>query len=134
MGGSKNMKKVVTAIAGYTIGTFVLAVVWHIVLFKKQYEMFQYIETEPNFALGLSSILLQAIVLSLFYQHIHARLQLSAFHYVAVMGIFFWTSHVLAFIAKQDVANAHLFVGMETVYLALQFGLYGLILRWLYRS
>ncbi len=48
--------------------------------------------------------------------------------YAAVLGAFFWTSHVLAFLAKQAVAQAGTFAVMETGYLVLQFGIYGLII------
>jgi len=50
----------------------------------------------------------------------------------AILGVFFWTSHVLAFLAKQDVQDVALFVGMETVYLAIQFGLFGCLLGLIY--
>ena len=125
--------KVIIATVGYTIGTFVLAILWHIVLFKEQYETFRYIESEPNFALGFSSILLQGIVLSGFYAYLKSKLALPPMKYVLIMGAFFWTSHVLAFIAKQDVPNTLQFVGMETIYLALQLGLFGSVLSFLYR-
>lgn len=126
-------QKTIASIATYTISTFVLAVLWHIVLFKDEYEVFNYIESEPNFILGFSTILLQAIILSFFYAHLRKKIHLSAMKYVSIMGAFFWTSHVLAFIAKQDVGNFVLFFSMETIYLILQFGLYGIALRWLYR-
>lgn len=127
------MSKKLLATIGYTVGTFALAIVWHIVLFEEIYLQFGYIESEPSFALGFSTILIQGIVLSCFYDFLRRKIDLPAFKYVTVMGVFFWTSHVVAFIAKQDVGSPAHFAGMETVYLVLQFGLYGLIIKKLYR-
>jgi hypothetical protein len=50
------------------------------------------------------------------------------------VGAFFWTSHVLAFIAKQPVQHVFLFTIMETIYLALQFGLFGVLIGLIHRS
>ncbi|WP_170605599.1 hypothetical protein [Ruegeria arenilitoris] len=57
-----------------------------------------------------------------------------AFQFSSLMGIFFWTSHVLAFVAKQNVPNAGGFVLLETGYLALQFGIYAFLLSLIYRA
>lgn len=48
--------------------------------------------------------------------------------FAAVIGAFFWTSHVLAFIAKQSPPSVYLFTAMETVYLAIQFGTFGVLI------
>ncbi len=125
-------KEIILATLGYTIGTFALAVIWHILLFETQYISFKYFEVEPNFALGLVTILIQGAILSAFYSYLTFKNRLPPFTYVLVLGGFFWTSHVLAFIAKQEINNAGLFILMESVYLFFQFGLYGFVLKWIY--
>jgi hypothetical protein len=57
-----------------------------------------------------------------------------AFQFAVLMGLFFWTSHVLALVAKQDVPNAGGFIAMETGYLALQFGLFAVVLGLIYQG
>ena len=57
-----------------------------------------------------------------------------AFQYAGLMGLFFWTSHVLALVAKQNVPNASGFIAMETAYLVVQFGLFALVLGFIYRG
>ena len=47
---------------------------------------------------------------------------------------FFRTSHVLVLVAKQSIGNVTTFVAMETIYLALQFGLFGILLGIIYRE
>lgn len=122
--------------AAYTFVTFPLAVTWHVVLFKSLYEAFGYFEGEPSFLLGLLTILIQGLILSALYPHV--SLSGSGLHrglkFAAIIGGFFWTSHVLAFVAKQAVAQAPLFMAMETGYLALQFGIFGILISQIYKS
>jgi len=53
--------------------------------------------------------------------------------FAALIGAFFWTSHVLAFVAKQIVEQTSLFVAMETIFLTLQFGIFGVLIGLVYR-
>lgn len=96
-------KKIVLGAVAYTVGTFTLAVVWHILLFEDQYRTFGYIEDEPNFVIGFVTILAQGALLSLLFPmfRIAGTGIVRGLKFVVLMGAFFWTSHVLAFIAKQ---------------------------------
>ena len=123
-------KKLVLGAVAYTVCTFSLAVVWHVLLFKESYESFGYFEGEPNFLVGLLTVGLQGILLSALFSMLKPTgggLQ-RGLKFSLVVGAFFWTSHVLAFVAKQEVPGATAFIWMETVYLLLQFGLFGLII------
>lgn len=129
-------KKLALGTLAYTAGTFTLAVVWHILLFEDQYRSFGYIEGEPNFAIGFVTILLQGVLLSLLFPmfRIAGTGIVRGLKFVLPLGAFFWSSHVLAFIAKQTIHNAPLFVTMETVYLGLQFGLFGVLMGLIHRG
>jgi len=131
-----NAKKVVIGTVAYTVGTFTLAVVWHVLLFDDRYRAFGYIEGEPKFVVGFLTILLQGVILSILYPMVQIAGAgiLRGIKFSFLVGTFFWTSHVLAFIAKQPVKNVGLFVTMETVYLALQFGLFGILIGLIYRE
>ncbi len=114
----------------YTLVTFPLAVIWHAVLFRDLYDRFGYFAGEPSFALGLASMVIQGIILSLLYPRVAfagSRLARGV-KYALAMGGFYWTCHVLAFLAKQQVDGAALFLMMETGYLAVQFGVFGLMI------
>jgi len=128
--------KVALGTAAYTIGTFTLAVVWHVVLFEGLYRRFGYIEGEPNFVIGFATILLQGVMLSVLFPmfRIAGSGAVRGLKFAALIGVFFWTSHVLAFIAKQTIHDVSLFVTMETFYLVLQFGLYGVLIGLIYRG
>ena len=131
-----DFKKLILGTAGYTICTFSLAVGWHVLLFQERYVSFGYFEGEPDFLLGLLTIVLQGVLLSTLFPMLKA--EGSSFRrgikFALVTGAFFWTSHVLAFVAKQQVQEVSVFIWMETAYLLLQFGLFGLIIGVIHRE
>lgn len=130
------MTKILLAAAGYIVIVFPLALGWHMGLFKEKYESFGYFSGEPNIPVGLATIVIQGVVLALIYPLFHTGSAgfVRAFQFAGLMGLFFWTSHVLALVAKQNVPNAGGFIAMETGYLAVQFGLFALVLGLIYRG
>jgi len=131
-----NLQTTVLGTLAYTLVTFPLAVTWHVVLFREQYLAFGYFEKEPDLQLGLLTILLQGLVLSFLYPFVkfRGRYLKRGLKFSLCIGAFFWTSHVLAFVIKQAVENAGLFIVMETGYLFVQFGLYGLLIGMIYEK
>jgi hypothetical protein len=128
------VKSVTLGALAYTLCTFLLAVVWHVVLFRDKYQAFGYFEGEPSFVIGLATILIQGFVLSWLYPFVSFKGPgiVRGLKYSLLMGIFFWTSHVLAFVAKQVVNDSMLFIAMESFYLLLQFGIYGVLIGLIY--
>ena len=131
-----NYKLTLLGTLAYTLATFPLAVVWHVVLFEDTYHAFGYFEGEPNFALGLLTITIQGFVLSFLYPYVKFSGQgiIRGLKYSLLIGIFFWSSHVLAFVAKQVVDNSIFFVLMESFYLLLQFGIFGIFIGKIYTT
>ena len=131
-----NAKKLILGTIAYTVCTFSLAVGWHVLLFKERYESFGYFEGEPDFLLGLLTIVLQGILLSTLFPMLKSEGTpfRRGIKFALITGAFFWTSHVLAFVAKQKVPGVLTFIGMETAYLLLQFGLFGLIIGVIHRG
>lgn len=118
------MKKIIFGTLAYVIVTFPIAVMWHITIFKEQYLGFGHLPENPSFILGFLAILLQGILLTVGYNYT----RVTVYKYVGLLGLFFWSSHVLAFMAKNPDARNFPFLGMETFYLAIQFGIYGILL------
>ncbi len=131
-----NYKSTIIGTLAYSLVTFPLAVVWHIVLFEATYRSFGYFEGEPGFLLGLATIVIQGFILSFLFPFV--KFSGKAIHrglkYSLLMGSFFWTSQVLAFVAKQVVDSSTLFILMESFYLFLQFGLYGLLIGIIHKN
>lgn len=128
--------RVALGTVAYTVSTFTLAVVWHVLLFEDQYIRFGYFEGEPSFTLGFITILVQGALLSLLFPlfKVAGSAISRGLKFALLIGAFFWTSHVLAFIAKQTIQDAPQFIAMETVYLGLQFGLFGVLIGLIYRG
>lgn len=111
-----NAKKIILGTIAYSIGTFLLAIAWHVLLFENRYQVFGYFEGEPDFALGFLTIVIQGVILSILFPMVRltGTSVLRGLKFATIVGVFFWTSHVLAFIAKQPVQEVFQFIAMET--------------------
>lgn len=125
-----NYKSILLGALAYIIVTFPLAVIWHVVLFEEKYKAFGYFEGDPSFALGLATIIIQGCVLSFLYPFVAftGSAISRGLKFSLLIGVFFWSSHVLAFVAKQIVASSLSFIVMESFYLLLQFGIFGILI------
>jgi hypothetical protein len=103
-------------------------------MFEEQYRSLSYIEGEPNLLLGFLTILIQGLILSWLYPFVSFQGSgiIRGLKYSLSIGVFFWTSHVLAFIAKQDINDSKLFLLMESFYLLIQFGIFGILIGLIY--
>ena len=124
------MKIAILGTLAYTLATFPLAVLWHVVLFESRYQAFGYFDGEPSFALGFLSIVVQGLVMSLLFPLLQftGNEIVRGLKFAALMGVFLWTSHVIALMAKQTIVNPGGFLVMESAYLALQFLVFGLLI------
>lgn len=128
--------RVAAGTLAYALTTFAWAVGWHIGLFRPQYEAWGYIDEDPNFVLGLLSIVVQGAVLSWLFPRVRfaGGALIRGLKFGMAVGAFYWTCHVLAFAAKEDAANAPMFYLLETGYLAVQFGVFGVIVGKIYAA
>jgi hypothetical protein len=59
-------------------------------------------------------------------------LKLCKTSYALVMGLFLWSVYVLATMDKSSVVRHFEFFWMETIYLAIQFGVYGIMISYIF--
>ena len=125
-----DIRNIALGTLGYSVLTFTWAVAWHVGLFRAAYEEWGYIDDDPNFAAGLLSIVVQGAALSWLFPRVRfaGGATVRGLKFGAAAGLFYWTCHVLAFAAKEDAANAPLFYVLETLYLAAQFAMFGLLI------
>ena len=119
----------------YIIVTFPLAVLWHMKIFRTKYMAWEYFGEDVKPILGLSSMVVQGVVLSYGYSVLnvdHASL-IAGVSYSLVMGLFLWSAHVLATMGKSSKVRHFEFFAMETVYLAIQFVIYGALITYIFR-
>ena len=99
-------------------------------IFRGKYMGWQYFGEDVKPALGFASMLVQGVVLSYGYSVlnvVHSSL-LAGMSYSLVMGLFLWSAHVLAVMGKSSKVRHFEFFAMETVYLTIQFAVYGALI------
>ncbi len=118
----------------YLLVTFPLAFVWHLVIFKDIYQWLGIYREDPIIPLGFLVILIQGLLLSyafpIFYRDgssLNQGLKFGLF-----MGLFLWSSQVVATAAKHHVASLSTWLAIETAYFAIQFALVGLAIGFVY--
>lgn len=128
--------KIALGAVGYLLIVFPLAYVWHLVLFPETYRELGYFNREePIIAFGFAAILLQGVLLAYIYPLLCRSSSFAAnlLLFVAVMGGYHWSMHVLAEAAKHPIAPLSTWFALETTYLALQFIGGGILLGFVYR-
>jgi hypothetical protein len=110
----------------YIVPTFPLAYFWHLKLFKARYEKWEYF-VAPSPMLGLLSMVVQGLVLAYLYFHAvgEAHDWRETFAFVGIWGLFHWSLHVLAAMAKHADSRNWGFFALESVFVAIQFGCFG---------
>lgn len=119
------------SVLAYLAVTFPLAYFWHLVWFDDAYRQIGYVgRAEPLFALGLASMLVQGVLLAVGFRFVAAGKYdvRRASLFCAATGTFFWSTHVLASAAKNAIASLPLFFALETAFVVLQFGCFGVLL------
>ncbi len=125
---------ILLGILAYIVVTFPLAVLWHMKIFRTKYMAWKYFGEDVKPILGLCSMLVQGVVLSYGYSVLavdHASI-LAGISYALVMGLFLWSAHVLAAMGKSSAIRHFEFFTMETIYLAIQFAVYGMLISFIF--
>ena len=124
------MLKHVLAIAGYIVATFATQAMSHFVVFKAHYDAMTIMKPDPDFALGIASMVIQGAVLSFVY----ARSSFSsaglggALRLSWLLGAFLVSYIALAEAAKYAVPFVGSWIGVEALAGAVQFTLAGVLL------
>ena len=80
-------------------------------------------------------MVVQGVVLSYGYSvlSVDRSALLNGICYALVMGVFLWSVHVLATMGKSSKVRHFEFFAMETVYLAIQFVIYGIAISYIFK-
>lgn len=129
------MKIILLGTIGYMLVTFPYALVWHMKLFHEKYKAWGYFGENPSPMIGLISMVFQGSVLSYGYGllSVEHTSMVAGIKYALIMGIFFWSCHVVAAMAKNEKLRNGGFFCMETIYLAGQFTLFGIVISYIYQ-
>jgi hypothetical protein len=123
---SRSLWRVAVGALGFLAITFPLAYTWHLVVFAATYDRLGYISREePIIAFGFAAILIQGVLLAIAFPYLRGSSSVAAgaIRFFAVMGVYHWSTHVVAEAAKHDLAPLGIWFAMESIYLAIQFAL-----------
>ncbi|SRR5712692_2854078 len=126
------MKRHVFAVLGYIVATFATQATSHFLLFREHYAAVSYMKSEPVFALGVTSMIIQGIVISVVFANsrFSGKTIFDALKLAWLFGAFLVSYIGLAEAAKYAVPSIPSWIGVEFLAGAIQFTLAGVFL-WL---
>lgn len=128
-----NMKKFVLAFFAYLVLVFIIATVWHLVLFKETY-LNANLRAKPIFQLGILSMLVQATIVAYLYPRL-AKEGSSAkegLKFGLLLGVLLGSYGVLAEAGKYDVGPLSTFLLYEGAFFIIQYAIVGVVIGLIY--
>jgi len=114
--------------------TFIIAAGWHLGLFKSVYdELGIFTRKEPIIPLGLTSMLMQALIVAYIYPRFQGDKPLiDGLKFGLLMGVFMGSYAVFADAAKLEVNGLGKWLLLESVYYLFQFSIMGMVVGKIY--
>jgi hypothetical protein len=128
------MIQIVLGALAYIIPSMPWGYFWHLSIFKKTYDKWEYFGDDKSVPLAFVAMVIQGTILSLAYALLPVEHR-SVGHvvvYVSVMGIFFWSRVVVPSMAQHAPTRNAAFFFLETAYLVGQYALFGALLYVVY--
>lgn len=123
------MRRFLLGVLAYAVPTFVLAFVWHLILFKAYYEALAIYRPDVIIPFGILSMLIQATIFAWIYEKIFARqhgpLLQRILAYAALGAVLSWSFSTLAVGAKNIMASVPSFILIETGFTIVQWAIVG---------
>ena len=130
-----DQRKFFLAAIAYVIVTFAVAASWHLVFFKDLYDQLGiFTRKEPLIPLGITSIIMQGLVLSYLYPVFFkgGSPLMQGLKFGLLIGVLMASIAVFAEAGKQHVSSLTTWLAFESMYYLLQFGLVGVIIGLIY--
>ncbi|WP_445364279.1 hypothetical protein ACJJIQ_08160 [Microbulbifer sp. ANSA003] len=135
------LKKVLLAALAYTWIEATVAALGRRVLLTDIYDGADFFDTvEPSlsvFLQGMSIHFLAGLLVSLLFARMWTSARpdrpASPVTYVIVMGLLHWVLAVYGYIPRHHMTDAGVFLGLETLFVAITFALYGLVLSRIFK-
>ena len=124
------MSKFIFGVLAYVLPSMPWGYFWHLRVFERRYENWEYFGTEPSVPLAFIAMVIQGTILSGTYALLpieHDSIS-NIVLFVSVMGIFFWSRVVVPSMARHAPTRKAGFFLLETAYLVGQYALFGALL------
>lgn len=120
-------KSFALAVLAYLVPTFILGYVWHLLAFHEYYSRLQIYRADVIIPLGLSSMMLQALIFAGAYPKLFSTRKEDWLRSAALSGLVYgalsWSFTTLAVAAKNKMASVPDYLMIETGFTILQFAL-----------
>lgn len=125
-------------VAAYLVPTFLIAYVWHLVVFAPTYDALRIYRPDPVIPLGFASMVIQGALFSWAYPRLfpaRGRAIIGpGLGYGLALAVLSWSFTTLAFAAKHGMTSVPLFVELETGFTLLQFAIVGPLIALAHRK
>src|SRR5262245_24532046 len=115
------------AMAAYLVPTFPLGYLWHLKIFRAQYDALAVYREQPIIPFGLTSMLMQAVLFAWVYPHLfdtaHDAWLSSAARFGAFFGLLAWSFAVLPSAAKNRMTSVSRFLQLETAFTVVHYAI-----------
>ncbi len=130
------MRKHVLAVLVYVVATFATQAVSHFGVNAAHYAAVTYLRTQPIFALGVLSMLIQGSIMAYLYTQMPqaGRSIRHAVFFAWLVGGVLVSYEALAEAGKYNVPGVGSWIAVEVGAGLVQFTLYGALLGWVYRA
>lgn len=113
------------AVAAYLVPTFPLGYLWHLKVFREQYDRLGVYRDRVVIPFGLTAMFLQALIFAWLYPQLFdtapgAWLR-SGLQFAGVFGLLAWTLAVLPVAAKYRMTSVGGFLKLETAFTAIHY-------------
>lgn len=125
------MARSAVTLAIYVVVNLIVAVLWHLVLFKETLAaVTPFARAEPIIPLGMSAMVVQGIMLIWLYPRLHRRGSAvrSGLLFGALAGLFLATGAIWVEVGKFQFADGLTYLLLETVYEVASFAALGLVI------
>ena len=130
------MKRHILSVLGYIFATFLVQGMSHFVVFSAHYAGISLLRPEPNFALGVSSMVIQGIILSVVFagSDFDTGKLVDAIVFAWLFGAFLVSYIALAEAGKYNVPVVSSWIAVETGVGFVQFTLIGILVGLVHRK
>lgn len=124
------------AVLAYVVPLFPLAYLWHLSTFKSAYDRLEIFRDSPIIPFGLLSMVLQGLFFAWAFPKLFSGPNwiVNGLSFAGISGVLGWSFMVLPVAAKYRMTSVKGFMVLETVFVALQFVVTGLLIAWVYRG
>lgn len=128
--------KHILSIVGYVLGTFLTQGASHFAIFKEHYSRLSYLRPEPIFVFGISSMVIQGLILSFAYSRaptFYRKSMMRSVQFAWLFGGFLLSYIAFGEAGKYLVPHEQSWIAVEVLVGAIQFTIIGILMHLAHR-